>query len=101
MSRTLTGLVVSDKAQKTIVIAVQTRKTNRIYKKQFSVTTKFMAHDENNSAHVGDKVVIVETRPLSARKRFVLQEILETAKISEKDRVESVTAEPKEEEEKS
>src|SRR4051812_29556199 len=98
MSRTLTGLVVSDKAQKTIVIAVQTRKTNRIYKKQYSVTTKFMAHDENNSAHVGDKVVIVETRPLSARKRFALQEILETAKISEKDLVEKVTAEPVEEE---
>jgi small subunit ribosomal protein S17 len=82
MSRTLTGVVVSDKADKTIVIAVQTRKTNRIYKKQYSVTTKFMAHDENNTAHVGDRVVIVETRPLSARKRFMLKEILETAKIS-------------------
>lgn len=92
MSRTLTGIVVSDKADKTIVIAVQTRKTNRIYKKQYSVTTKFMAHDETNSAHTGDRVVIVETRPLSARKRFTLQEIVETAKISEKDRVEKVTA---------
>ena len=92
MSRTLTGVVVSDKTDKTIVIAVQTRKTNRIYKKQYSVTTKFMAHDENNSAHVGDRVVIVETRPLSARKRFMLKEILETAKISESDRVEKVTA---------
>ena len=92
MSRTLTGVVVSDKTDKTIVIAVQTRKTNRIYKKQYSVTTKFMAHDENNSAHVGDRVVIVETRPLSARKRFMLKEILQTAKISESDRVEKVTA---------
>ena len=92
MSRTLTGIVVSDKADKTIVIAVQTRKTNRIYKKQFSVTTKFMAHDEKNSAHTGDRVIIVETRPLSARKRFMLQEIVETAKISESDRVEKVTA---------
>ena len=97
MSRTLTGVVVSDKADKTIVIAVQTRKTNRIYKKQYSVTTKFMAHDEKNSAHVGDRVVIVETRPLSARKRFMLQEIVETAKISEADRVEKVTAAPDEE----
>lgn len=92
MSRTLTGIVVSDKADKTIVIAVQTRKTNRIYKKQFSVTTKFMAHDEKNSAHTGDRVIIVETRPLSARKRFTLQEIVEKAKISESDRVEKVTA---------
>ena len=92
MSRTLTGIVVSDKADKTIVIAVQTRKTNRIYKKQYSVTTKFMAHDEMNSAHTGDRVIIVETRPLSARKRFTLQEIVETAKISEKDRVEKITA---------
>ncbi len=98
MSRTLTGIVVSDKADKTIVIAVQTRKTNRIYKKQYSVTTKFMAHDEQNSAHVGDKVTIVETRPLSARKRFTLQAIVEKAKISEADRVENVTEEPKEEE---
>jgi len=100
MSRTLTGTVVSDKADKTIVIAVQTRKTNRIYKKQYSVTTKFMAHDEENSAHVGDKVTIVETRPLSARKRFILQTIDERAVISEKDRVETVTAEPAVEEEK-
>ena len=100
MSRTLTGTVVSDKAEKTIVISVQTRKTNSKYKKQYSVTTKFMAHDEKNSAHVGDRVTIIETRPLSARKRFILQEILETAKISEKDRVEKVTAEETEEGEK-
>jgi len=98
MSRTLTGIVVSDKADKTIVIAVQTRKTNRIYKKQYSVTTKFMSHDENNSAHVGDRVIIVETRPLSARKRFTLQEIVETAKISEADRVDKVTADKTDEE---
>lgn len=98
MSRTLTGMVVSDKAEKTIVITVQTRKTSSKYKKQYSVTTKFMAHDENNSAHVGDRVTIIETRPLSARKRFMLQEILETAKISERDRVEKVTADKDEEE---
>ena len=98
MSRTLTGTVVSDKGDKTIVIAVQERKTNRIYKKQFTVTTKFMAHDETNSAHVGDKVVIVETKPLSARKRFTLQSITQKALISEEDRVEKVTAVPEEEE---
>lgn len=98
MSRTLTGTVVSDKGDKTIVIAVQERKTNRIYKKQYTVTTKFMAHDEDNSAHVGDHVVIVETRPLSARKRFTLQSITQKALISEKDRVDAVADVPKEEE---
>ena len=91
--RTITGLVASDKGDKTIVIAVQTRKTNRIYKKQYSVTTKFMAHDEKNDAHVGDKVIIVETRPISARKRFALQSITDRAVISEQDRVEAITAE--------
>jgi small subunit ribosomal protein S17 len=81
MARTITGVVASDKANKTIVIAVHTRKTHPIYKKQYTVTTKFMAHDENNEAKEGDKVVIVETRPLSARKRFALQKIVETARI--------------------
>lgn len=98
MGRTLTGTVVSNKGDKTIVISIQTRKTNRIYKKQYSVTTKFMAHDEKNEANVGDLVTIVETRPLSARKRFALLAIIERAKISEKDRVENVTADKEEEE---
>ncbi len=93
MGRTLTGTVVSDKGNKTIVIAVQTRKTNRIYKKQYSVTTKFMAHDEQNSAKVGDSVVIVETRPISARKRFSLQSITQRAVISQEDRVEAIANE--------
>ena len=97
MSRTLTGTVVSNKGDKTIVISIQTRKTNRIYKKQYSVTTKFMAHDEKNEANVGDLVTIVETRPLSARKRFALSVIVERAAISEKDRVEKVTADKEEE----
>jgi small subunit ribosomal protein S17 len=97
MSRTLTGTVVSNKGDKTIVISIQTRKTNRIYKKQYSVTTKFMAHDEKNEANVGDLVTIVETRPLSARKRFALSVIVERAAISEKDRVENVTADKEEE----
>ncbi len=97
MSRTLTGTVVSNKGDKTIVIAIQTRKTNRIYKKQYSVTTKFMAHDEKNEANVGDLVTIVETRPLSARKRHALSVIVERAAISEKDRVENVTADKEEE----
>ncbi len=81
MARTLTGVVTSDKADKTIVISVHTRKTHPIYKKQYSVTTKFIAHDENNEAKVGDKVVITETRPISRRKHFSLQQVVEKARI--------------------
>ncbi len=81
MARTITGVVTSDKSNKTIVIAVQTRKTHPIYKKQYTVTSKFMAHDEDNKAKQGDKVIIVETRPLSARKRFTLQKVVETARV--------------------
>ncbi len=81
MARTLTGVVTSDKADKTIVISVHARKTHPIYKKQYSVSTKFIAHDENNEAKVGDKVTVVETRPISRRKRFTLQKVVETARI--------------------
>jgi small subunit ribosomal protein S17 len=82
MARTITGTVISDKADKTVVISVVTRKTHPIYKKQFSVTTKFMAHDEKNEAGIGDKVIITETRPLSKRKRFVLTKVTEKARIT-------------------
>lgn len=81
MARTLTGVVTSDKADKTIVISVHTRKTHPVYKKQYSVTTKFIAHDENNEAREGDKVIVSETRPISRRKHFTLLSIVETAKI--------------------
>lgn len=89
MARTITGVVVSDKADKTIVIAVHTRKTHPLYKKQYTVTTKFMAHDEANQAHAGDKVIIEETRPLSARKRFALKTVIETARIQHIEKSES------------
>ena len=81
MARTLTGLVSSDKGDKTIVVAIRTRKTHPIYKKQYTVTTKFMAHDEKNVAHEGDKVVIAESKPISARKRFTLVEVVEKAHV--------------------
>lgn len=81
MARTITGVVSSDKADKTIVIKVVTRKTHPIYKKQYTSTKKFMAHDESNEAHIGDKVQIKESRPLSARKRFELDKIVERAPI--------------------
>lgn len=82
MAKTFVGVVSSDKADKTIIVKVATRKTHPIYKKQYTSTKKFMAHDEQNDAHVGDKVVISETKPLSARKRFTLDKVLERAAIS-------------------
>jgi small subunit ribosomal protein S17 len=81
MAHTLVGTVSSDKGDKTIVITVHTRKTHPLYKKQYSVNKKFMAHDEQNEAKVGDKVQIAETRPLSARKRYTLVKIVEAARI--------------------
>lgn len=79
MARTLTGRVVSDKSDKTIVISVATRKTHPIYKKQYTINRKLMAHDEKNEARVGDLVIVRESRPLSARKRFGLDQIVEKA----------------------
>ncbi len=81
MARTLTGLVSSAKGNKTITVAIRTRKTHPIYKKQYTVTTKFMAHDEVNKANEGDRVLISESRPLSARKRWILVDVLEKAHV--------------------
>ena len=83
MARILSGVVTSAKPDKTIVVSVQTRKTHPIYKKQYSVSKKFMAHDEKNEAQTGDKVEIVETRPISARKHFTLSRILEKPALRE------------------
>jgi small subunit ribosomal protein S17 len=97
MGRSITGIVTSDKSDKTIVITVVTRKTHKLYKKQYSVRSKFMAHDEKNDAKVGDKVVIVETRPISARKRFNLDKVVERAgvRFEETDATADVPVEPK------
>lgn len=81
MAKTLVGVVSSDKADKTIVVVASTRKTHPLYKKKYTFSTKFMAHDEKNEAKTGDKVIIEETRPLSARKRFVLKKVVERAGI--------------------
>lgn len=83
MAKTIVGIVTSNKTDKTIVVTAQTRKTHPLYRKQYTVTTKFMAHDENNEAQPGDKVAIVETRPISRRKRFALSEIIEKPKLRE------------------
>jgi len=83
MAKSITGVVSSDKADKTIVVTVRERKTHPLYRKQYTVSRKFMAHDEKNEAQVGDKVAIVETRPLSARKRYTLDRIIEKPKLRE------------------
>jgi len=70
------GRVVSNKMQKTIVVAVESLKKHRVYKKTYRVTKKFKAHDEMNEANMGDMVRIEETRPLSKEKRWRLVEIL-------------------------
>lgn len=79
MRKTRIGNVVSDKMDKTIVVAVETRVRHSVTGKIVNRTTKFKAHDENNEAKVGDKVLIMETRPLSREKRWRLVEIIEKA----------------------
>ncbi|HWC79407.1 MAG TPA: 30S ribosomal protein S17 [Pseudonocardiaceae bacterium] len=74
------GYVVSDKMDKTIVVALEDRKKHSLYGKVLRSTVKVKVHDEANSAGVGDRVQIMETRPLSATKRWRLMEILEKAK---------------------
>lgn len=76
-----TGRVVSDKMQKTIVVAVETYKKHELYHKRIKHTKKFKAHDENNQAKIGDVVRIMETRPVSKDKRWRLIEIVEAAVI--------------------
>lgn len=81
MRRTMVGRVVSDKMEKTIVVLVETYKKHPLYGKRVKYSKKFKAHDENNTAKVGDIVEIMETRPLSKDKRFRLVKIVEEAVI--------------------
>ncbi|HEX7071356.1 MAG TPA: 30S ribosomal protein S17 [Rhodothermales bacterium] len=74
------GVVVSDKMEKSITVAIKRQVKHPIYGKFVKQTTKLMAHDETNDAHVGDTVRIMETRPLSKNKRWRLIEVLERAK---------------------
>jgi len=78
--KTREGLVVSDKMDKTVVVAVEDRVKHALYGKVIRRTNKLKAHDEQNAAGVGDRVIIMETRPLSASKRWRIVEILEKAK---------------------
>ncbi|MCY7377965.1 MAG: 30S ribosomal protein S17 [Gemmatimonadaceae bacterium] len=75
-----TGLVVSDKMEKTVVVAIERRVPHPVYGKMVTRTKRLKAHDEENSAKVGDTVRIVETRPLSKDKRWRLVEILDRAR---------------------
>ena len=74
------GIVVSDKMDKTVVVAEESMKLHKLYKKRVKSTKKYKAHDENNDCNVGDKVRIMETRPLSKEKRWRVVTILERAK---------------------
>src|SRR5512145_2945330 len=77
--KTKVGRVVSDKMDKTIVVSVERLTRHRLYKRVIRLTTKFKAHDETNDAHVGDTVLIEESRPLSATKRWRLIEVVQRA----------------------
>jgi small subunit ribosomal protein S17 len=74
------GLVVSDKMDKTVVVSVEDRVKHAMYGKVLRRTSKYKAHDENNECGIGDRVLLMETRPLSATKRWRVVEILEKAK---------------------
>lgn len=78
--KTLRGVVVSDKMDKTVVVEVEDRKKHALYGKVLKTSKRLKAHDEENTAGVGDRVRIVETRPLSATKRWRIVEIVERAK---------------------
>lgn len=78
--RVFVGRVSSDRMDKTIVIEITTRKMHRLYKKYMAHSKKLKAHDENNEAHIGDVVRVIEARPMSKEKRWRLVEILERAR---------------------
>lgn len=78
--KTRTGVVVSDKMDKTIVVAIKTKVRHPLYGKMVNRTRKFKAHDENNECGIGDTVRIMETRPMSRDKRWRMVEIVEKAK---------------------
>lgn len=94
MAKTLTGIVTSDVRDKTITVTVTSRETHPLYGKQYTVSRKYTAHDEKNEAKMGDKVRIIETRPVSKTKSFKLDLIEEKSRgaVELKDDVEEATA---------
>ena len=100
MSRsTLIGVVSSDKRDKTITVEITSRETHPIYKKQYSITRKYTAHDEKNEAKEGDTVMIAESRPISKTKTWTLVKIVEKSrgKVELKEGVTEVESDEKEE----
>ncbi len=91
MAKVLVGVVAADKADKTITVSVRTRRTHPIYRKQYTVSNKILAHDEKNEAKLGDKVSLKETRPISKRKSFTLEKIIDRPAIREDQSVSEVT----------
>ncbi|MBR3204584.1 30S ribosomal protein S17 [Candidatus Saccharibacteria bacterium] len=77
MAHTLVGIVSSDKRDKTITVSITNRETHPLYRKQYTKTRKYTAHDEKNEAHLGDKVEIAACRPLSKTKAYTLVKVLE------------------------
>ena len=99
MARTLTGVVSSDKRDKTITVMITSRETHPLYKKQYTITRKYTAHDEKNEAHEGDTVMIEETRPVSKTKTWKHVKIVEKThgKVELKEGVTEVESDEKEE----
>jgi len=102
MAHTLVGIVSSDKRDKTITVEIANRETHPLYRKQFTKTRKYTAHDENNEAHLGDTVEIASCRPISKTKSYKLVKVLErshgTVELKENlhDALESVAKKPEE-----
>ena len=80
MAHTLEGIVTSDKRDKTITVSIVSRETHPLYRKQYSKTRKYTAHDEKNEAHKGDRVQIAMTRPVSKTKAYTLVKVLEKSR---------------------
>tara|TARA_B100002049_G_C16033202_1_gene355513 strand:- start:37 stop:339 length:303 start_codon:yes stop_codon:yes gene_type:complete len=91
MAKKIIGVVSSDARDKTITVTFTRRETHPLYKKQYTVSRKFTAHDEKNEAHVGDRVEIVEVKPISKTKSWSLSKVIETghAQIQLKDEPEA------------
>jgi small subunit ribosomal protein S17 len=79
-SKEITGVIVSDKMDKSVVVAVERQVRDAMYGKTQRRTSKFLAHNEENDAKVGDRVAIVESRPMSRRKRWIVTRVVEKAK---------------------
>ena len=92
--RRLTGVGARDKVDKTVVVEVSRTTIHSLYRKVMRVTSRYMVHDENNHARVGDKVVIVESRPVSKRKRWMLEKVVGGASGAALSEVESEEAKP-------